>query len=118
VLSKHETGSELGRTIREARVAKGLSLRALEQLTLVPNAHLSQLETGRIEQPSMAILYAVSRPLDLDFTTLLRLAGHVEVDSSGNREVPGVAFRGSDDLTPEEADEVLRFIELLKKRHK
>jgi HTH-type transcriptional regulator, competence development regulator len=116
VISKGTPGSELGRTIREARTAKGLSLRALEQLTGVPNAHLSQLETGRIEQPSMALLYTISQELDLDYTALLRLAGHVEAASPNNAAVAGVAFRGSEDLTPEEADEVLRFIELLKRR--
>jgi transcriptional regulator with XRE-family HTH domain len=118
VISKRESGNELGRTIREARAAKGLSLRALEQRTQIPNAHLSQLETGKIEQPSMALLYVVAEALDLEFTSLLRLAGHVEPAPPSKRGVPGVAFRGSGDLTPEEADEVLRFIELLKKRQK
>ena len=118
MLSKQESESELGRTIRDAREAKGLSLRALEQTTRIPNAHLSQLETGKIEQPSMAILYELSKALELDFNTLLLQAGHLENKSDADRGVPGVAFRGSDDLTPEEADEVLRFIELLKKRHK
>ena len=64
----------------------------------------------------MALLYAIAEALDLDYTSLLRLAGHVEVGSTSGRGVPGVAFRGSEDLTPDEADEVLRFIELLKRR--
>jgi transcriptional regulator with XRE-family HTH domain len=119
VISKRQPSKNLGQMIREGRDAKGLSLRALEELTGIPNAHLSQLETGKIEQPSMALLYGVSEALDLDYSALLRLAGHVvEVASAGSKAVPGVAFRGSEDLTPEEADEVLRFIELLKKRQK
>ena len=40
MISKQDSNSELGSTIREARGAKGLSLRALEHLTGVPNAHL------------------------------------------------------------------------------
>lgn len=106
----------MGSTIREARVAKGLSLRGLEQATGIPNAHLSQIETGKIEQPSMALLYVISEELGLDYKALLRLAGHVTAAAPATKAVAGVAFRGSDDLTPEEADEVLRFIELLKKR--
>ena len=118
MISKQEPGTELGQTIRDAREARGLSLRALQEVTGVPNAHLSQLETGKIEQPSMALLYAISQALDLDFAALARLAGHLEPALSNRQGVSGVAFRGSDNLTPEEADEVLRFIELLKKRQK
>lgn len=114
--SRQKVDTELGRTIKEARKAKGLSLRALEQETKIPNAHLSQLETGTIGQPSMAVLFAISEALDVDFQKLLRLAGLAEPASAGSRSVPGVAFRGSGDLTPEEADEVVRFIDLLKKR--
>ena len=116
MISKQEPGSSLGQTIRKAREDRGLSLRALELMTGISNAHLSQLETGRIEQPSMALLYSVSEALELDYTSLLRLAGHVESADPGVRGVQGVSFRGSEDLTPEEADEVLRFIELLKRR--
>ena len=107
---------ELGQVMRAARQAKGLSLRALEKLVGVSNAHLNQVETGRILQPSMALLFAISEALDLDYTELLRLAGHVEARLPSTGAVPGVSFRGSEDLTPEEADEVMRFIELLKKR--
>lgn len=109
---------DLGDAIRNARKGKGLSLRALERLVGVSNAHLSQLETGRIEHPSMALLYSIAEALDLDYQLLLRLAGHLEPSSSKGVTVPGVAFRGSADLTPEEADEVVRFIEQLKRRHK
>ena len=108
--------NELGRLIRETREAKGMSLRSLERKVGVSNAHLSQLETGRIEKPSMALLYLISEALDLDPKQLLQVSGHVEKRDIGGSNLLGVAFRGSDELTAEEADEVLRFIEMLKKR--
>jgi transcriptional regulator with XRE-family HTH domain len=107
---------KLGEVIRNAREAKGMTLRRLEAAVGVSNAHLSQLETGRIERPSMALLFALAEALDLDYPKLLRLGGHTTAGNGASRAVPGVAFRDSDDLTPEEADEVLRFIDMLKKR--
>ena len=108
--------NDLGNAIRQARVAKGLSLRTLEAKVGVSNAHLSQLETGKIERPSMALLFSISETLELDYAALLRLAGYTAPSHERSTPVPGVAFQGSDDLTADEAEEVLRFIELLKRR--
>ncbi len=107
---------ELGTIIRDARKAKNMSLRALEQRVGVSNAHLSQLETGKIERPSMALLYSLAEALDLEYNRLTRLAGHKVTRRSEGQAAVGVAFQGADDLTPREAEEVAKFIELMKKR--
>ena len=116
MISKPESQPSLGQAIKEARNAKALSLRGLEDLTGIPNAHLSQIENGKIEQPSMARLFVIARALDLEYSSLLKLAGHAGAKTSGAKGVPGISFRGSEDLTPEEADEVQQFITLIKGR--
>jgi HTH-type transcriptional regulator, competence development regulator len=109
---------KLGKVLRDARKAKGLSLRQLEADVGVSNAHLSQLETGVIEKPSMALLFSLSEALDLDYANLLDLAGYTEPlkRTPGRGKAVGVALAGVDDLSPGEADELRRFADLLRRR--
>jgi len=55
---------ELGGLLAHLRVAKGLSLRQVEEATdkAVSNAYLSQLEKGRIRKPSPHVLHSLARP--------------------------------------------------------
>lgn len=60
---------EMGRYLREAREARGLSLRALaERLSISPSA-LSQIETGK-SAPSVKTLWAIVRTLDVSVDDL------------------------------------------------
>lgn len=44
---------------RTLRQASGLKLREVEEKTGISNAYLSQLETGKIENPSYKVVYAL-----------------------------------------------------------
>lgn len=109
----------LGDALRTARQRRGLSLRDVERLTGIRNAHLSQLETGGIARPEMALLWDLATVYELDFSRLLRLAGH----SGGPAETAGerrqrmtVALRALGELTPEEQAAALDYIAELKRR--
>jgi len=54
--------NELGALLADLRVAKGLSLRQVEEATdkTVSNAYLSQLEKRRIRKPSPNVLRSLS----------------------------------------------------------
>ena len=120
------TENALGERIQRARNDKQMSLRELEAVVGVSNAHLSQLETGKIAKPSMALLYAVASALDLDFAELMRLAGHVSSLSDGQTltlatptpDSVGAALYNVVDLTPDELEELRRFADLLRRRRK
>lgn len=108
----------LGAVLREARQRHGLSLRDVERRTGIRNAHLSQLETGGIVRPEMALLWDLAALYELDFSLLLRLAGH-----SGGPETAGerrqrmtVALRALGELTPEDQAAALDYIAELKRR--
>lgn len=62
--------AELGRRIRQARLAQGLSLRATAAHASVSPSLLSQVETGKV-QPSVSTLYAIVTFLDLSVDDLL-----------------------------------------------
>jgi transcriptional regulator with XRE-family HTH domain len=72
----------LGALIRAQRAAAGLSLRELAERTAVSNAYLSQIERG-LHEPSISVLSAIARALDVQLEELLRRAGLLETDAAG-----------------------------------
>ena len=61
---------QLGRRIREARLARGKSLRETAAASGISPSLLSQVETGKV-QPSVSTLYAVVTCLDLSIDEIL-----------------------------------------------
>jgi transcriptional regulator with XRE-family HTH domain len=108
----------LAATLAAARARSGLSLRAVEQRTGIRSGHLSQIETGRIAKPEMAMLWDLAAVYGLDFEALLELAGHggASETSERQRHRMTVALRAMRDLSPAEQTEALRFMAELKAR--
>lgn len=103
----------LGDAIRRARMAKTLTLRQLEEITGIHNAHLSQIETGQIQRPSGVILWQLAQALDLDYVELGELAGNLRptTGGGGRHGIPGLAAFGLEDVTPDELEELQRFLD-------
>ena len=108
----------LARVLAEARHELGLSLREVERRTGIRNAHLSQIETGTIARPEMALLWELSVAYGLDFARLLALAGYemAAEGSAGERGRMTVALRALRQLTPDEQAEALQYIAELRRR--
>ena len=108
----------LGAVLREARAARGLSLRDVERRTGIRNAHLSQIETDTIAKPEMAILWELASLYEVDFGRLLALAGHAGggATSGSQRRRMTVALRALSQLSPSDQEEALRFMAELKAR--
>lgn len=79
----------IGRAIKEAREAKGLSQRALAKSSGIPQSHISKIETVGVDL-TLSSLQALTRALDLEFTlvprklipavsSLIRTSGNVTV---------------------------------------
>jgi transcriptional regulator with XRE-family HTH domain len=108
----------LGETLKAARTAAQLSLRDVERRTGVKSGHLSQIETGTIERPEMAILWELAATYDVDFARLLRLARYTAADDVSNRQRQRmtVAMRAMSELSPADQTKALRFMAELKAR--
>ena len=107
----------LATLVASARATKGLTLRQVEAETGIKNAHLSQIESGKIKRPSTAILYGLSSCLDLDYHQLLRASGRIVSASSSDvsPDLHGLAaYRGK--LTVDQLAELERFAEMLVRR--
>ena len=69
----------LGQYLASIRNDRGFSLRAVEEYTKkqVSNAYLSQIENGKIQQPSPNILHALAELYRIDFEQLMEKAGYI-----------------------------------------
>jgi transcriptional regulator with XRE-family HTH domain len=79
----------LAEVLTAARKAKGWTLRQAERATGIPNAHLSQIETGTIEHPAANLILVLCGPYDLDLLDTLRLAGHHQIADYFTAREPG-----------------------------
>lgn len=107
-----------GRLLADARKRKGLTLRSVQRLVGVSNAYISQLETGKIHEPSPHILFKLSRLYKVPYGTLMKDAGYplpekvrqpVWATRLGARVGP---------ISREEEDDIVAFIEILRSRKK
>ena len=81
--------TETGARLQAARKEHGWSLREAERRSGVPNAHISQIETGGIRQPGTAVLIRLATAYEIPLAELLALAGHAsfgELDEHGHLE--------------------------------
>jgi transcriptional regulator with XRE-family HTH domain len=117
---RQDVGGTLGSGLRRIRKARGATLREVEDATGISNAYLSQLENGKIFKPSPNFLYKLAAFYEVPYEDLMRAAGYVGEDRSGDEEkrgqVSAVALATLRDLEPEEEEELMRYAEYLRSR--
>ena len=115
-------GDTLGETLRLTRKLKALSLREVEEKTGISNAYLSQLETGKAENPSPHVLHKLAEVYELPYSSLMEAAGYLaKTGSSSERPKPPSAMQAallSARLSPEEEKKVAEFIEFLRSQRR
>ena len=63
--------TEAGTRLRAARNERGWSLREAERRSGVPNAHISQIETGTIQSPELATLQPLAKAYGIQLADLV-----------------------------------------------
>ena len=106
----------LGKHLSAARKRARLSLRAVEAVTDISNAYLSQLENGKVQEPSPNLLHKLAELYRADYQTLLRLAGY-PVPEHGSSSQSRLAARLGH-TTQEEEQALLDYLEFLRSRRK
>jgi transcriptional regulator with XRE-family HTH domain len=110
------TIENFGEYLRAARQRKGLSLRAVEAAIGISNAYLSQLEQGKIKQPSPVTLHELSQLYDLSYAVVMRLVGYPGPGEVEKSESDIAARIGP--VTEEEEEELIDYLKFLRSRRK
>ncbi len=115
----------MGQYLWDLRQAAGMSLREVEEVADVSNAYISQLETGKIAKPSPDVLHRLSEayasrlprnaPVSSSFERMMELAGHIVPEKKQMRKGRLPTF-AKEELTPEEEDELLKYLAFLRMR--
>jgi transcriptional regulator with XRE-family HTH domain len=66
----------LAAMFRESRNRLGMTLREVEAKTGISNAYLSQLESGKVKEPSPKTLHKLCELYDFSYSLALELAGY------------------------------------------
>jgi transcriptional regulator with XRE-family HTH domain len=105
---RNEQLHALGAFIRAQRRLANLSLRQMADLAHVSNPYLSQLERG-LHEPSVRVLQAISRALDLSADALLTQAGMLDPDDGSHADHPSTeqAIRADSQLTDDQKQALL-----------
>lgn len=105
----------LGQVLKESREKSNKTLREVEESTGISNAYLSQLENDKIKKPSANVLYKLSDLYEIELDVLLSAAGIIDKQKKSELSElqKKVAFY-ADKFTPDEEQEILKFIEYLR----
>jgi HTH-type transcriptional regulator, competence development regulator len=106
----------LGQFLRAARERKSLSLRAVERETGVSNAYLSQLESGKIRQPSPVVLHKLAELYGVAYGTVLERAGYPAVSGGASDQEPAVIDSRLGQITLDEERALREYLEFLRSR--
>jgi len=106
----------LGKYLRSLRDAAGLTLRAVEEKTGVSNAFLSQLESGKVKQPSPVALYKLAEAYGVTYGTLMEYAGYPVPDTPVDDVATNGPFHRLGRLTEQEEQFLLEYLTFLRSR--
>lgn len=77
-LHRGKNESDLGNFLRRKRTQEGKTLKQVEDISGLSNAHLSQIETGKITRPRTTILEKISKGYDIEIEKLRELTGTID----------------------------------------
>lgn len=112
---------QVGNYFKALREAKGLTLREVEKQTDVSNAYLSQVEKGKVKQPSPLMLHKLAEVYGVPYEQLMEKVGYPVPQAVDSRSSPkgrvNVAHRIGD-ITHEEELELLNYLKFIRTRNK
>jgi len=113
-MSKQETA--LAKYLKSLREASGMTLRAVEHRTGVSNAFLSQLESGKVKQPSPVVLYKLAQVYGVSYEALMEHARYPVPQAADYAKPVNAQFYRLGPLTNEEEESLLEYLLFLRSR--
>jgi len=119
-VNRTEEELSLGQYLGSIRIARNLTLRAVERATQreVSNAYLSQLEHGFIKKPSPNILYSLAEVYEVPYETLMEKAGYLtrKAEQKCEQKRKSILALDNTSLTREEEEKLLLYLAFLRFR--
>jgi len=109
-----------GGYFKALRESKQLTLREVEKATDVSNAYLSQLESGKIKQPSPLTLHKLALFYGVSYELLMEKVGYPiqqKKKKSEKTDVNPAAYRIGE-ITEDEEVELLNYLKFIRSRKK
>lgn len=110
-----------GEYFRALREAKNMTLREVEKQADVSNAYLSQLESGKVKQPSPLTLHKLSEIYGVSYDLLMEKVGYPvperkeKVKSESGKT--SIAYRVGN-ISDDEELELLNYLKFIRNRKK
>lgn len=108
----------LGQYLASIRLDRKMSLRQVEETSqkAVSNAYLSQLENGKVAQPSPSVLNTLAELYGIEYMTLMQMAGYLPATNARSSEERHgrVATFAEHNLSPEEEAELIKYLQYLR----
>ena len=104
----------LGEHLKRAREASNLSLRAVEERIGISNAFLSQLESGKVKQPSPLILHKLAQLYGIEYETLMDATGYPV--PKPQHKIDALVFGRLGKVTVEEETQLADFLSFIRSR--
>lgn len=115
--SMSDNTPKLGTYLKGLREAKKLTLRAAEEKTGISNAFLSQLESGKVRQPSPVMLYKLASLYEVPYEYLMERAGYpVPQPAASGMQSDRSTLHRLGNITPDEEDALLEYLSFLRGR--
>jgi transcriptional regulator with XRE-family HTH domain len=106
-----------GQYFRALRESKAMTLRDVEKMADVSNAYLSQLESGKVRQPSPIILHKLAEIYGVSYDLLMEKVGYPAPQSQLTSKAGAMAYKLGD-ITGEEELELLNYLKFIRSRKK
>lgn len=110
-----------GGYLRALREAKNMTLRDVEKLADVSNAYLSQLESGKVKQPSPLTLHKLSEIYGVSYDVLMEKVGYPVSEAKENNEnavvKKPIAYKIGE-ISEDEELELLNYLKFIRTRKK
>jgi transcriptional regulator with XRE-family HTH domain len=106
----------LGEFLKACRSSEQLSLRDVERQVGISNAYVSQIESGKIRNPSPNVLHKLASLYRVPYRELMHLAGYPVPETDKASSARLAARIGP--LTREEEDELVDYLAFLRARRR
>ncbi len=115
-MGNQENNSTFGAYLKQLRETQGLSLRDVQSKTEISNAFLSQIESGKVKNPSPIMLHKLSTLYRVPYEDLMERAGYPAATTKTQAQGAQSKFHRFGDITHEEEEQLLDYLGFLRSR--